>query len=443
MSQALFLNIPSEASYTASKPSIPNGSTHYDNQLAPTSGSGTYTAGDVFYVDLPSSNFADFKNSLYVRYKYNVVQPAVVNGSSFNIIGTPLYSAFSKIETIINSTTYESVTQTGPVANMFVNSQLNYSQKVGSSNYGWNGTTPLVCNGYQTGIIAAAGATVNLPVSGPIPCVLSACEQLVPMFACPLVRLQFTVAQLADIFNVGASQGSSSVPTLPTSFTISDFRLCYKTVSFGAQVEQYVKQMTPNIMIKSQILQVMTQPLAVFTGQTDLTFNMRNQSVKSLFGLISNGQYCVNRLQDAIDITAGSGTYQFSINSKYYPSYTLNTGINKSQFLSEHKMAISASSGHSIQSANQSITTAEFAFLGTSGSATTAAQMGKFYVSANSESHMSNNYVMSGVSTRDAPIIYSINSSSATSSAGTVILIVLADAMLEIDVASKNAKISS
>lgn len=442
MSQAPVLNIPSDVLYTASKPSIPAGSDHVDNQLAPTSGSGTYSPGDVFYFDLPSANFADFQNSLYVRANINVVQPSNTGGSSFNVIGTPLYSWISKLETIINSTTYESISNLGPVANMFVNSQLNYSQKIGNSNFGYTGVSAGTVNGAQI-TVATGGTPITaptvIPVSGPLPCVLSSCAQLVPMFACPLVRLQFTVAQLADVLTAGTGTN----PIVPTSFTVSDIRLCYKSISFGPQVEQYVKQMMPNIMIKTTALQIMSQAVAAFQGQQDLTFNMRNQSIKSLFSILSpTAATTVNRLQDSQDLTNGNGTYQFNINSKYFPSFQLNTKTNKSQFLSEHKMAIAASSGHSIQSANMSITPTEFLTLGST--TTTMTQMGKFYVSSNCEKHMSNNYVMSGVSSRDAPIIFSINNSSGgVSVAATVVLIVLADAMLEIDVNSKNAKISS
>ena len=431
MSQAPVLNIPADILYTSSKPKLPDGSDHYDNQLAPTSGSGTYTAGDVFYFDLPSANFANFEDSLYIRAKLNWVNGGASGTVACNVIGTPLYTWISKLETIINSTTYESITNVGAVANMFVNSQLNVSQKAGSYNLGYN-----LANGYQSAAVGF-GSAQSIPLSGPVPCCLSACNQLVPMFACPLVRLQFTVAQLVDVFSLG----STATATLPTSFTVSDIRLCYKSVSFGPVVQNYVQSMMPNIMIKTQVLQVMTQPVAQFTGQQDLTFNMRNQSIKSLFGLISNGSNCVNRLQDAIDITNGAGTYQFSINSKYYPSFPLNTSVNKAQFMSELKMAVSASSGHDIQAANMTNTFTEFNQLGSS--TTTGAIMGKFYVGVNTEKHMSNSYMLSGVSTRDAPIIYSINSSGTTSSAGTVIMIVLADAMLEIDVVGKSARLSS
>jgi hypothetical protein len=66
---------------------------------------------------------------MYIRYRYTLTN---ANGTDTSAIrGTPVYTFFSKLETIIGSTIYESITNYNQVMNMWVNLQYDVAQKYG------------------------------------------------------------------------------------------------------------------------------------------------------------------------------------------------------------------------------------------------------------------------------------------------------------------------
>ena len=75
--------------------------------INPVNSKSSYIPGDILIFDYNSGQrgFIDPK-SIYISYKACVVTPNVANGA---ILGTPIYSPFLRIDTIINSQTIESV----------------------------------------------------------------------------------------------------------------------------------------------------------------------------------------------------------------------------------------------------------------------------------------------------------------------------------------------
>jgi len=348
--------LPKEIAYMPSLPSLPPNTINTSIVLAPTNGSVfNLNSGQMVIFDLPARAFLD-PASLYIRYTYNIAlaaasDPATANFTS--IVGTPVYSAFSRLETLFGSQIVESIYNYGATQNMLIQNSLNLAQKNGlapclgyadeNDPPSWNlNGRPLQC--------AAGGATYSFPVAAPLNCLLANCEHLFPLFASSNVRIQLTLDSISNIIKVLGTN------TLPVTATISNVELCFDMVDFGAEVESMVKQMGSPFYIKSESYAVSQQTLASFQGTAELNFNMRLSSIKSLWA-INGGTTSLNGIYDSFDLTqrltnyatgavTGGGDYSFTIAGKSFPDRPLSTTTNKPSLLLEGQMA----KGHSINS---------------------------------------------------------------------------------------------
>lgn len=92
------MNLPSEKK--KSLPSLPSTTQSYDQFISPVNGSSfaTLTSENLVQFDLPSRGYL-VPNSLYLKYTYAITQRVV--GNTSNMIGTPVYSQFSRLELIV------------------------------------------------------------------------------------------------------------------------------------------------------------------------------------------------------------------------------------------------------------------------------------------------------------------------------------------------------
>lgn len=426
------MKLPREIDYVGAKPSsLPNGTSCISTVVVPSNGS-SFGATDIIQLDLPSRGYI-VPESMYIRYK--IVTTGHAGATS--IRGTPVYTPFQKLETLIGSQVVESINNYGQLCNMIVNLKMNNSSKNGmaaSLGYADNATaasvnlTNINCNGR---LLAATPDTSFL--AGPLGCIISNADKLVPLKFMPACRIQLTIDSLANIYYAAT--------TTPTSLAITNFELCFDLVDFPAEVDAAVASMADangKLFIKSQSYLSSGQSLPQNSvGTLEFIYNMRLASIKSLF--LQNYGTSLNRGYDAYDVTgAAGGDYQFFIASLPYPQRPLSTIQNKAGVLTELLSAFGPA--HDLISSQCGISPSNaFVQLGT---ATTVAAPAYFFVGTNTERLSTNAVMLSGVSSQNSPISVRINIGTSTGANTCVTqLTALYDAVFEIDIANKQVAI--
>lgn len=419
------IKLPREIAYDQQLPALPAETINSQVVLAPVNGS-SFADSALIQFDLPARGFLQ-PETLYLRFKAQIV----ANTTSLRIAGTPATSFFQKLETIFGSQIVESIQDWGVVQNLLFNLQLNTAQKVGSVGLGYldNSTTATFANmnGRDYGTTVAA-TTYTAYFSVPLNCILSSAEKLVPLFAMPNCRLQMTTDSISNI-----------IPTGATSFSLSNVELVYDMIDMGAGVEQAVKMMGEKLYIKSQSFVNSSNTLASGTsGTVELVYNQRLSSIKSLFGIFQGtSANSVNKKYDSYDPTSSSGSLQYNIAGINYPSRELSTINNKGGFWAELKQAIGGI--HSVDTNNFGITPLTWNRVGNDVS--TVAQPAQFFFGVNVEKLSTNGALLTGISTQNSSISLRINTSTATAQTHNVALVVMYDAVIEVDTVMRNASV--
>ena len=198
--------LPKEIAYNQSLPSLPTDCINTSIVLAPVNGSA-FGENSLLQWDLPQRGYLD-PSTLYIRYKFAIAGGAI----NAEMKATPVYTPFVKLETIFGSSIVENIQNYGQLQNMLANITLNDSQKDGlSSAYGWTDYATASEAGNLNGRSFAAAAE-SATFAGPLNCILSSAEKLVPLGLMPNVRIQLTVDSIANIF--------TSTVAAPTSITL-------------------------------------------------------------------------------------------------------------------------------------------------------------------------------------------------------------------------------
>lgn len=422
--------LPKELQYAPSLPSLPPDTINTSIVVSPSNGA-SFTENQIIQLDLPASGFMD-PNTVYLRYKATAVQATAVGG----VRGTPAASPFVKLEVLFGSQVVETIMNYNMIYNMVSNLQMNVAQKAGSANLGYldNSTTPTFVN--QNGRAIAIGTT-SAYYALPLMCLLSGAEHLIPLFAMPNVRIQLTLDANSN-FIWEAATG------VTTSYTLTNVELCFDKIDFGYNVENMVRSMGEKVYIKSNSWASMSQNMAITSGTNEYIFNARYASIRSLFanfgGTTANS---ANKNFDSYDVTQGAtagggGDLQWFCAGNAYPSRSVSTITNRAGVLAELKMAINGGL-HSLQAQNMSITPQEF---NTDGDdATTYAIPAKFWFGTNVEKFSTAGALLSGISTQNSPVSLRINFAAPTAAAYNLTMIVLFDALIEIDFMNKNASV--
>ena len=426
------MSLPKSFNLAENIPSLPEHSSSTLISCRPVSGS-SFLPSSIIDIDLGSRGWLDPK-SLAIRYKCVVVSDV----SACSLIGVPLYTPFQNLRTVIQGTVVDNIAQFNQVQFVLTNGSLGISEKYGlQTGYGFANTST---NGnnmeYLDGRITALSTTDTFFMAGPLPCLLSNCEKMIPLFTCGAIRLSFTLDSLANMFF-----DSGTTYKQATSITISNFEVVYNCIDLGREVESMVKGMGPRLFLKSHTYNNSATAVASgAVGSNSYVFNQRLSSIRSAF--ILPNRTTGNKWGEIVDITTGNGDYQLQIGSSgSFPMMPLSTILNDSGILQETRRAFS----NLYDYAGMSINSNEFSLTSnTSASSLSPVTCGKFYVGVALEKCQNTDHVlMSGVSTYNSPINVVINIGTATSNACNLNLLLDYDAILVIDQESHQLSVRS
>jgi hypothetical protein len=424
------MSLPKEINYSKTS-SLPKGTSALSCVVSPANGA-TFGESQQIQFNLPSRSYM-VPESIYLRYKINFAgqtADADVKGAF------PAFTPFQRLETLIGSSVVESISNWHQLASMLMTCKVNYGQKAGLA--------------YQMGVGLTAGTTAftfdnmnghDLIVTSdtyycaiPVNCLFANADRLIPLKYMAASTIQFTTETIANMCYAGT--------TLPTSVTLSNLELCFDLIDFNSEVDDAIASMVDDrgkLMIKSQsYLSSGQTTTAVSSGSLEYIYSMRLASIKSLY-LILSGTHAnsINKIFDSLDITTGNGSYQFFVASNPYPSRAISTVLNKAGVMAELSNAFGPA--HDLSTTNFSITPAEF--LKTNNSTTTIVQPAKFFVGTNTERLSTNAVLLSGVSSQNSPISVRIDINTATTNAQVLNLVAQFDAIIELDVMTKQVQI--
>ena len=413
--------LPNSMNYQDTHASLPEGLVSTQITLSPANGATFSAGGSVVQFDFLNRGFID-PQSIFMRYKYTLTSAV-----GAQIIGTPVYSPFVRMETLIGSSVIESVNQWNQTCNLLTNLSTDVGAKYGlQSAYGYadntTATPPMSAMDGRTCALNEVGF-----FSGMLPGLLTNCEKLIPAFAMPQIRTQFTLDSIANIFTTAV---------VPTGFVISNFELVYTMIDAGPQVEQMVRSLG-TFYIKSQSVVNSSVTLASgTTGSLSLVFNQRLASVKSAFVLFTGtSSNSLNRWSDWYDPTSSNGEVSINVGGISYPQRPLSTLTNKAGILSYLRNATG-----SIYDKNNSLSINSIEWNRVGNDVTTVSEPAKFIIGVNLEK-MHTPALLTGISTQNSAITVLVSTSTATAQAHTVNLVLSYDALIEIDTVSRQVAV--
>ena len=414
------MSVPREVDYSSRPTALPPNTINTDIVIAPSNGSSFSNDGDIIQFQLPARGFL-VPSTMYLRYKCAVVG----TGSAPQMRGTPFYTPFIRSQVSIGSAVVESVEGFNQLANMLVNTKMDIAEKTGLAfPLGILDYTTVPTSSNINGRILD-GLTETWDMAGALGNILSNADHLVPLGAMPSVQIQLTMDAINNMFSV--PDGSAL-----TSITLSNLELCFQSVEFGAEIDPMILSMTDeegNILIKSQSYTSSSQVCPVQTGQTELTFNQRLSSIKSIIANFNGAGSQENDWADSVDITSNLGDYQFLIANRPYPVRPMSVLQNKGGVYQE--LANCWSMAHSLYSSKLAIIPSEFDVV--DADTTTYDAPAKFYVAQNTEK-LSSSAMLTGVSSQLSPISLRINfGGTAPANAHAVALICCYDSIMVIN----------
>lgn len=422
--------LPKELNYTSKLQALPSSTRTISVVVSPNNGATFNAGGEVIAFDLPSRGFL-VPNSMYLRYRATIlktVEPTVM-------LGTPAYTPFSRLETIIGAQVVESIQDWNAVCNMVTNCKLNVAQKASLANaFGYldktSDPTAVNMNGRTIGFHATIPSVHDFAM--PLNSILANCENLFPLGLAPAVRIQLTTEALTSMF--------STTTTAATSSVLSKLELCFDIVEFGPEVEAVVKSMADSngdLIIKSQSYTSSTLSLGTGgTGSAELAFNQRISSIKSIFALFA--PLTGAKKFSSKDITENLGDYQFFIGSEAYPPRPLSAQNKAGTYL---ELCQAWGNAGSVDSYNMAINPAEYQCV--SDTADTGVVPGKYYVGANVE-RLCGSAILTGVSSQLSPINLRINyGGSVCTEAMNASLVTVFDALLSLNVITRQCSVKT
>ncbi len=444
--------LPKEVQYNKPMASLPSDTKMSQVIVRPSNGASFAGDGNIIQFDLPAHSFL-VPNSLCLNCNITVTPDA--NTNKINIRGVPAASWIGRVETIVGGSLLEAVSDYGRLYNLISQCKLSYDEKASlSTEFGYggggvSGTDSLVptfnnLNGRagptSTGTDGAAG---TFPVSLPLGCLLSSCSELIPLGHMGGVRIQLTTAQVSEYVSAVLQNGTAT--NMPT-MSFDDLELTFDLVDFGAGMDSVVRSMAVDgdLVLKSQGWNVtnVNFPNLAAASEATYIYNVRLSSIKSLVlqGTGEAGNASINAGYDAVKIAGEAGSVQFFVANRPFPPTPLREN-NTAAIKSALRQAFGEA--HDIYSSRNAINQKEwddFAKI-VGGTASTVQTPASHFYGMNTEKLSSNQVMLSGESSQLTPINVRVNTSSATTAAATLTLYACYDALIALNVNSRQVAV--
>jgi len=389
----------------------------------------TFTAGQQVQVNLIQNRGAYvLPNSLYATFNINVTAGAADNA----ILGIPACSVIQRLDTFANSTSVETVNNYNAVTNLLFNGKLGVSEKMGLSKpFGLEltaGGADVLCDSRT--ITGGSGANI-ISCSVPICSVLSNSDKLLPMSSAEY-RLYFTVE---DIANIACLSADGTATTL-TAFSLSDFEVHYKCVTFDPQTDAMImSQVSPDgsILFKTESYQSSVAAIANGTqGSVAIPFANSLTSIKSLLTTFSRTDRYRLGSGVSYDVTGGAGSLNYEVAGRNYPQTPLSLTSHASAVPLEFLEAIHGVMSHPA-AAQTSMSVDNFRVLNVAFGTDPLRNLSKAYFGYNCEKLPSSS-ALNGISSQNSNIVLRVNiDGAATGVASTALQIFHHDVIMRYD----------
>ncbi len=431
-------SLPSSVNYAEAIPSLPENAIRYSVALQPVNGSVFGVSSQIIF-QYPNRGYL-VPDSVYLRYRLTVTTNAT-SALPIGISGTPFFSPFQRLETQLGSVNVDSINNFHQVCNMLTNTTMDWAQKYGNAyNYGYSpsgaSSTAVITEEMDGYVMALAAGTTVLSLAGPLPCLLTnVADKLVPLFAMPTITQTLTIDSLSNcIYNPGS---------LVSVYQLSNVELCFDFIELGSEVDAMVRGMGPKLFLKSQSCSNASVKVPSGTsGNQSYIFNQRYASVRGAIVLFSGTNTTQtanlgNGLFDARDISNNTGQISLNVSGVSYPQKPYSMVNNKAAMLIELRKVIG-----SIYDKNNSLSINSREYSCIDSTVTEITVPGKFYIGFNLQK-LHSNALLTGISTNNSNISVNIDSTATTGSARQCNLILAYDALIEIDISSKQASVKS
>ena len=439
--------LPKEVEYNRPHASVSPDTNSINVIVRPSNGQTFSPGGDVITFDLPSRGFLS-PHSLVLRGLIDSTNNDTADENTL-MGAAPGAAWIQRVETQISGQTVESINSYGQLYNLLVNTKMSFSdrfamqtelltgKKLGAAAADGSGpTASTFISGYELPTGAGSDAAISVPFAIPLGCLLANCQNFVPLGLMGGVRISITTDQLANYATIAAGG----------SLAFKELEIAFDMVDFGRGFDSVVGSMADsegNINLKSSSWNVTSQTLGALAAGTtqENIYNVRLSSIKSLItqaGGIGNnvngGKY------DAIAIQGAAGSTQYVVASQVYPQTPLAES-NQALVMSELRQALGEA--HDLYGTKMSIQNLVFdanISRNLSTGTTTNALPACHFVGVNTEKISTNQLMMSGISSQLSPISVRINNSAAVAAGSLLTLFVLYDAILSINLPTRQVQ---
>jgi len=433
--------LPKEVEYNRPHASVSPDTTSLNVIVRPSNGQVFQPGGDVITFDLPSRAFMN-PASLVLRGV--MTHTSAANASTDSVFGAAPGAAWiQRVETQISGQTVESINSYGQLYNLLVNTKLGFSERFAMQTELMTGSAAAagVAPTTSTGIASFAFATGDTNANDssfaiPLGCLLANCTNYVPLGLMGGVRISITTDQLVN-YAVVAAGGT---------VTFKDLELAFDMVDFGRNFDAVVGSMADsegNINLKSSSWNVSAQSLGALPAGTtqESIYNVRLSSIKSMILQAGGLTPALNGSKyDAIAIQGPAGSTQFVVASQVYPQTPI-AEANQSLVMSELRQSLGEA--HDLLGSKMSIQNLTFdanIARNLSNGASTLELPVNHFVGVNTEKISSNQLLMSGISSQLSPISVRLNNSAQVAAGSLLTLFVLYDAILSINLPSRQVQ---
>tara|TARA_R110000787_G_scaffold60910_1_gene138220 strand:+ start:2437 stop:3714 length:1278 start_codon:yes stop_codon:yes gene_type:complete len=362
-------------------------------------------------------------SSMYATFNINVT----ADGADTNVLlGLPGVSVIERSDIFANSTSIDTINNYNGIVNMLYNGKLGVSEKMGLSKCLGNAFVQDAANQVDSRDIANGTGANIISVAVPLCNILTLMDKLLPLDSAEY-RVYLTVA---DILNISCkNDGAASTLSL---FSLSDFQIHYKAVTFDAQTDQMIKsQVQPDgcIYMKSESYQSSVANLPTGSaGSVALPFANSLTSIKSL-----QTQFCRS---DRFGVGCGAAydpqftQFNYEVAGRNYPQTALSStavaGVTLEFLESIHGIMSHPDAAQTSMSVNN------FRILNAAFGADSFKDLPKAYFGYNSE-RLPSTTALNGISSMNSNIVTRLSIGTATTATSTVLQIFHHDCILKYD----------